>query len=290
MSTIAPNADSLQRFIFEDADIRGEITHLNQSFNTIMQQHNYPQPVQLLLGEALSTAVLLCATLKFKGQLTLQFQSDGIIKMLVAKCNDLFEIRGLAQFDIEALAKDMSSTELLGEGQLVVTIQSDERPEPYQSIIPLEKQGIARSVELYFAQSEQLATKLWLAVSPDHAVGMLLQLLPERSSREREHFWEYAVKLGETIKNNELLELDNLTILRRLYHEEDIRLFEPHTIQFKCNCNRSKMANAVRLLGKTDAEELLSDKQYINVTCEFCNSHYNFDKVDVAEIFYEEKK
>ena len=277
--------DSLQRFLFEHADIRGAIVHLNTSLQTIMQQHQYPEPIQHLLSEALVTSALLCATIKFEGHLTLQFQSNGVLRLLIASCDNNFDIRGLAQFDADKLeATDPEA--LLGEGTLVVTLQGDDNTQLYQSIIPLNNQGIAKSLEHYFAQSEQLSTRIWLAVNEDSAAGVLLQLLPEQSSRERENFWELAVKLGETLTDGELLQLDNITLLRRLYFDQDLRLFEPKAINFLCTCTKQRMENAIQLLGQEDAETLLQERHAIEVTCEFCSQHYLFDQIDVAAIFH----
>ncbi|MGE3919562.1 MAG: Hsp33 family molecular chaperone HslO [Gammaproteobacteria bacterium] len=280
--------DCLQRFIFEHSDVRGEILRLNKSFKTITEQHYYPTLIRQLLGEALTTSILLTATIKFSGNLTLQFQTnnDRPVKLLVARCDQNFNIRGLVQFN-ESLLKDIkTSTALLGEGQLVVTISPDNSVQPYQSIIPLHDQGIAQSLENYFAQSEQLATRIWLASSENSCAGILLQLLPEKASREREFFWEHAVRIGETITPEELLTLPSETILHRLYHDQDIRLFDTQPIQFKCHCSKKGMENAIRTLGEQEAMLLIDEKQCITVTCEFCNSYYNFDKVDVANIFH----
>lgn len=279
--------DTLQRFIFEHSDVRGEIAHLNESFTTIIKQHNYPKPIHAVLGEALVASVLLCATIKFQGQLTLQFQSDGPLKLLVVKCNHQYHIRGVAQFDSEKVMANENPTSLLGYGQLVVTLQTLDQKNSYQSIIPLHKQGISHSLENYFAQSEQLATRVWLAVDDKSAAGILLQLLPKQTTRDRECFWEHAVKLGETLKEDELLHLDNETILKRLYHDQDIRLFPAQSIQFLCTCNKLRMENAIRILGQDEAQSILSQKQLIIVTCEFCNHQFSFDKIDIAAIFHE---
>jgi len=280
--------DCIQRFIFEHADIRGEIVRLNKSFETITKQHDYPKVIHQLLGEALTTSLLLTATIKFSGTLTLQFQTDSEkpVKLLVARCDQDFNIRGLAQFNKALLKDKKTSAELLGDGQLVVTISQNNSVQPYQSIIALHHQGIAQSLENYFAQSEQLATRIWLASSEQSCAGILLQLLPEKTTRERELFWEHAVRIGETITSEELLTLSNETILHRLYHDQDIRLFDTQPLQFKCHCSKARMENAIQTLGEQEAKLMLTEKQYITVTCEFCNSYFNFDKVDVATIFH----
>lgn len=276
--------DTIQRFIFDKADIRGEIVHLHASYRAIMEQHAYPPIIQQILGQCLVAATLLTSIIKFKGELTLQFQGDGPVKLLVAKCTDDFNLRGLCQWSEDLLASD-NHENLLGDGKLIVTVQGHTLPKPYQSIIPLNNHSIAKSLEDYFAQSEQLSTRIWLAVDEFNAAGMLLQLLPEKTHFDREIFWEHAVKLGETITDEELLTLSNPIILHRLYHLEDLRLFDPDNVKFNCSCNLTKMENAVRTLGQTESEEILQEKQVIVITCEYCNHEFQFDKVDVAKIF-----
>lgn len=280
------NQDSIQRFIFEKTDIRGEIVRLDKSFQTIMQQHHYPKSIFGILGQTLLASVLMSAALKYQGQFTVQFQSDAAIKLLVAKCTQDFYIRGLAQFDETLLASQRS---LLSGGQMVVTVEADNVVKPYQSVIPLTEESIASNLENYFSQSVQIPTKIWLSVNDQRAVGMLLQLLPRQTQtiEEREMFWQHAVKLGETITEHELLSLDNNTILHRLYHAEEVRIFEPHSIQFRCHCSKARMDNVIRMLGKQETDEIFATKQVIDITCEYCNSKYSYDRIDVAAILHQ---
>lgn len=277
--------DSLQRFVFEHTPIRGEIVHLHTSYLTIMQQHAYPPVIRKLLAETLLATVLLSATIKFKGELTIQFSGDEPIQMMVAKCDDKLHIRGLARF-AETLSDDDYRT-AFARGKLVVTVQQ-EGAKAYQSIIAIDQQSIAQSIELYFAKSEQIPTKILLAHTAEGAAGLLLQLMPEQSTESREHFWEYVTTIGETIKNEELLTLDNVALLHRCYHPDDIRLFAPEPIFFRCRCTPERIENALRLAGKEEAEEILRHQPIVEVTCEFCNRHYEYDKVDIARIFHVE--
>lgn len=280
------NQDSIQQFIFEKTDIRGEIVRLDNSFQTIMQQHHYPESIFGILGQTLVASVLMSAALKFEGQFTVQFQSDTAIKLLVAKCTQDFYIRGLAQYDETLLA---TQQHLLAGGQMVVTVEPDNAVKPYQSIIPLTEESIANNLENYFSQSVQIPTRIWLAVDNQRAVGMLLQLLPRQTQtvEERENFWQHAVKLGETITEQELLSLDNKTILHRLYHAEEVRVFEPQSIQFRCQCSKARMDNVIRMLGKQEADDIFATKQVIDITCEYCNTKYSYDRIDVAAILHQ---
>ncbi len=277
--------DSLQRFIFDHTDIRGEIVRLDKSFQTIMQQHHYPETIFNILGQTLAASVLMSAALKFKGQFTVQFQSGTAIKLLVAKCTQDFFIRGLAQYDEALLGTEKT---LFTGGQLVVTVEPDDAVKPYQSIIPLTAEHISDNLENYFGQSVQIPTKLWLAVNSERAVGMLLQLLPSQTQtiEERETFWQHAVKLGETITDTELLTLDNETILHRLYHAENVRIFTADPISFRCNCSKKRMDNVIKMLGKKETDEIFETKQVIDITCEYCNSVYTYDRIDVAALLH----
>ena len=281
--------DTLQRFIFEKTDIRGEIIRLGDSFKAIMQQHHYPRAIFDILGQTLAATVLLSATLKYKGQLTVQFQSDGDVKLLVAKCNQNYEIRGLAQYNEHMTSTNKPHKPLFIGGHLVITVEPDNKVNPYQSIVPLTEPGIAANLENYFGQSVQIPTKIWLAVNEIRAVGMLLQLLPSQTQtiEERENFWRHAVQLGDTIKDDELLSLDNETILHRLYHEEDIRLYEAEHVQFKCQCSQERMNNVIKMLGKNETDDIFKTRQVIDITCEYCNTVYSFDRIDVAAILHD---
>jgi molecular chaperone Hsp33 len=276
--------DSIQRFIFEDNDVRGECVSVDDTLSAIFSKQQYPTCIKTLLAEAVLSATLMASTIKFKGQLTLQFKSAKSLSLLLVKCSESYQIRALAQFDEKATSEELLHS--LDGGVIVVTVQADNKTKPYQSIVPF-RLSIAESLEFYFAQSEQLPSRFWFAVSETKASGMLLQLLPAGTDSEaREFFWEHANKLAETIRDEELLSLDNQTFLYRLYHEEKIRLFDSKPIGFFCPCSRNKMLEAVRTLGEEEAIEHFKAHKSINVTCEFCQQHYAFDKVDVSYLFH----
>lgn len=279
--------DSIQRFFFEHEDVRGQVVHLHDAYQTIMTQHAYPAHIRKILGESLLAAVMMANTIKFKGDLTIQFQSKGPLKTIVAKCTHDNHIRGFVDWDHSASAEAISQN--LGQGQLVVTIMQAGQ-KPYQSIVPLENHTVTEALEFYFAQTEQLSTRIWCAVTEDSASGMMLQIIPQSSGpsspEKRELFWEHATKLGETITSEELLTLENQTILHRLFHEEDVRLFEANAIAFQCSCDLDRMKNAIRMLGEADAMALLSTHKEISIACEYCNAQYAFNQAEVQAIFH----
>ena len=275
--------DNIQRFIFEHADIRGEIVHLNQTYQTITNQSNYPLPIQALIGQACLAAVLLTDSIKFQGQLTLQFKGNSDIPLLIVKCDHNFNLRALAKFNPDA--SESHYKKAFADGILAITIEQNNQVKAYQSIVPIIGESLSQSLEHYFAQSEQISTKVFLGTTANQACGMLLQLMPGENGEKREEFWEYAVKIGETITLDELTSLENEAILYRLYHETELRLFERKPIQFLCACSKEKMQQIIYSLGIDEAKQLLKEQNTIQITCDFCHTQYEFDAIDVELIF-----
>lgn len=276
--------DTLQRFIFEHANIRGEIVHIENTFQTIMNQRDYPPMVKNLLGEAIVSCLLLASSIKFEGSLNLQFQGDARLPLLLVQCDHLLNIRAFAKFT-EGLEIIDYATAFL-QGQMVLTISQDNQTQVYQSMVPIQATSMSENLMTYFAQSEQVASRVWLAVNDQMAAGMLLQLMPGQDTLQREQFWEYAVQLGQTVSEEELLNLDNQTLLYRLYNETEIRLFDTRTTRFKCRCNQEKMKQVVKTLGEEDANALLKEQGVIEISCDFCNQKYNFDAIDITLMFH----
>lgn len=272
--------NSLQRFLFEHASIRGNIVHLDSVYQTITHQRDYPPLIQKILGEALMSCVLLVGGIKFEGEVSLQFQGDERFSMLLVQCDHLLQIRGYAK--IKENLKDADYTEAFLQGTLVINLTPHHQTQTYQSMVPLMSLEMSDNLMHYFAQSEQLPTKVWFAHNEQGVAGILLQLMPGQDSLQKEHFWEYAVHIGATITEKELLSLDNATLLHRLYHETELRLYPEKPIQFKCRCNHDKMKQVIGILGEAEAQALLKEKGQIDIRCEFCNVNYTFDSIDVA--------
>lgn len=278
--------DTLQRFLFENASVRGEIVHLEDSFTAIMQQHHYPPLIQKILGEMLVAACLLSATIKLKGRITVQFQGKNKVKLLLVQSNHDLQIRGLAQWQGELTEDELLMH--LKEGVLAIMIDPDvEGGQRYQGIVAWEGDSLAQSLEGYFNNSEQLPSRLWLAVNEKRAAGLLIQMLPEESNPKEmtdQPDWEHISHLTGTVTADELLNLDNAVLLHRLYVQEDVRVFSPAPVIFRCTCSMVRSENALRLLSEEEIEQELRDKQALVVTCEFCNKEYRFDRVDIARI------
>lgn len=281
------NNDCIQRFLFDDTNVKGQIIHLDNVLKQIYANHNYPLAIKKLLSEGLLCALLMSSTLKYKGQLTLQFQSKKALSLLLIKCNHLFEVRALAQFKPEL--DDDFYCQALNDGSLIVTIESDNVVKPYQSIVPLQG-SIHKSIEHYFEQSEQLPTKFFLASTQNKAAGLMLQQMPTEPTNNSsiDNSWQHLLTLSNTIQQDELLTLDNETLLYRLFHKDKCRIFEANPVQFVCPCTKAKMLETIKLLGQEEAMAILSTHRAINVKCEFCLENYAFEKNDISYLFQQQ--
>jgi molecular chaperone Hsp33 len=278
-------SDLLHRYIFEKLDVRGELVQIDQTFNDIIAGHNYPQAVQTLLGELLVATSLLTATLKFEGDIAVQLQGDGPVKYAVINGDHQQNMRGVARLQGEVTGTTVP--ELMGKGYMVITI-TPIKGERYQGIVPLTSESLAACLEDYFTQSEQLKTRLWFATSTGgervKAAGLFLQVLPVNKEKSEEDF-VHLEALSNTIKDEELLDLDAQTVLTRLYHEDNPQLFEPQAINFVCGCSREKTINALVNVGE---EALLADLEKqgeINISCHYCLKNYVFNEADIKAIF-----
>jgi len=282
---MSQTADQLNRFIFDKADIRGEIVQINQSWQAILANHSYPKIIREYLGEVIAASVLLSATLKFEGSLTIQANGDGALTLMVVECSNDFGIRGVAKYQ-HPFPDENDLKVLLGSGTLVITIEQANNNERYQGVVALDGDSIAEFLETYLRRSEQLETRLFLAADEQAAGGLLLQQLP--GNREENDNWDRITHLGSTIKGDELLGLDTKNILHRLYHEEDIRLFNAKPVYFKCTCSRKKVTRMLRSISQQEAAEIIKEQGNISVDCEFCGKAYRFDEIDIAEIYSEQ--
>lgn len=283
-----PQPDSLQRFIFDKAQIRGELVHLDESWRSVIDRHDYPEKLRDYMGELTAAAVLLTATLKLKGSLILQIMGKGAIKLLVVECSGDMKLRATAKWSGD-LAQG-SFSELVGEGQFVITLDPKDGGQTYQGIVELDGASVAEVLQNYMSRSEQLDTHMCLAADGQHAAGLLLQKLPdldEHSENYDPDTWQRAVILADTLKAEELLSLSSKTLIDRLYHEDDIRLFDAQKVEFACSCSRDNVARMLKMLGKEEVDSILAERDTIEVHCEFCNERYEFDKVDAEIMFVE---
>lgn len=284
--------DILRRFILDNANIRGEWVHLESTWHQLLERADYPPVIRNVLGEALSAAVLLSATVKHKGSLILQVRGDGPVHLLVVHATPQGEVRGLAQWS-EVPAEGSNLPEIFGKGHIAITLEAASNSERYQGIIALEGNTLTQALEQYFARSEQLPTRLWLTSDHNSCAGLLLQRLPEDKYASPEQIeaqaedWQRVSLLLDTLTAEELRDLPAEDLLYRLFHEETPRLFEPKSIKFDCNCSRQKIETMLHSLGEEEVQSILNEQGNISVTCEFCNATYVVDPVDAVRLFTE---
>jgi len=293
-----PTPDRVRRFIVENRPVRGHWVRLEKAWREVRAHREYPEAVRELLGQAVAASVLLAATLKFRGTLSLQLQGTGAVNLLVAQCTHDYRLRAVAQFD-EAAVTGLSSDgreaqtfrRLVGtDGRFAVTIEAEERSMRYQGIVPLAGGSLAESLEAYFASSEQLPTRVLLAADDERGAGVLVQKVPGRAADDEsdlQEIWEDTQRGFERLSSAELLECPVEELLNRGFATHDLRLFRGSPVQFECRCNPGRVASLLRALGREEIEDVLREQGAVTVTCEFCHRPYRFEAEDVAALFSE---
>jgi molecular chaperone Hsp33 len=303
-------SDALYKFLLdgevpERSPVRGEIVSLDSTWRQMRQLHDYPEPVMRTLGELVAASALLTANLKFSGALIMQIHGDGPVPLLVVECNADMTMRATASIAPDAkISADVTFAELMntgGKGRFAITLDPKDRSQgqqPYQGIVPLEGDSVAAVLGNYMLRSEQLDTQLWLAADSHRATGMLLQRLPLPGGAEHQspsavaleiesalETWQRGLAFANTLEKDELLKTDPETLMRRLFWEETLRIFEPMRCSFLCGCSRERVAAMLITLGRGEVEETLAEEGTVHVKCDFCNRSYDFDSVDCAQLF-----
>ncbi|MCL1147801.1 Hsp33 family molecular chaperone HslO [Shewanella sp. 10N.261.52.F9] len=275
------NKDNLYRYLFENASVRGELVQLESSYQEVIAAHEYPLAIQKVLGELMASTSLLTATLKFSGDISIQLQGDGPVSLAVINGNNLQQLRGVSRWEGE-IADDASLQQMFGKGYMVITLTPNDG-ERYQGVVGLEKDTLAECLEDYFHQSEQLPTKIKLFADTKQAAGMFLQVLPTDGNHNEE--FDHLSILTETVKQEELFTLEAEEVLHRLYHEEEVRLYEPVAVTFKCTCSKERSAKAIRTVSKEEVDAIIAELGKVEMGCEYCNSKYIFDSIDIEAIY-----
>ena len=282
--------NTLHRYLFEDLSVRGELVQLDDAYQQIISSKEYPKAVQNLLGELLVATTLLTATLKFEGSITLQLQGDGPVSLVVINGDNDQKVRGVARFDGE-ISDDATLHQLMGKGYLVITIAPKDG-ERYQGVVALDGKDLAACFEGYFERSEQLKTRLWLRLGEfegkPHAAGMLLQVMPDGTGSADD--FEHLEQLTDTIKNEELFGLEAEDVLYRLYNQDKVQLFEPQNVEFFCGCSRERSAGAIVTIERAEVDDIVKTEGKVSLHCDYCGTSYDFDSIDVANIFEEATK
>lgn len=275
-------SDLLHRFIFENTPIRGNLVNISRTYTSAVQHQNLPPVLRSALGELMAASALLAATIKMKGAMVLQIQSNGPLKLLVVECTDDLNMRATAKWSGDL--GNLEFIDLIGDGQFVITLDPRTGSQAYQGIVPLEGSSISEILQNYMQRSEQIETRIWLGSDEESAAGMLLQKLPDQPEQDLDA-WNRVIYLAETITQKELLGLSAETLLRRLFAEEDVRLFEPQPIKFHCGCSRVSVMSMLRMLGQEEVQSIIEEQGNIQVHCDFCNAEYHFDRIDAEQLF-----
>ncbi|WP_348945493.1 Hsp33 family molecular chaperone HslO [Chitinibacter sp. FCG-7] len=278
--------DVLERFLFEKAPVRGELVKLDATYKEVLARHNYPLVLQSRLGELMAAGALLSAMLKFDGTLVMQMHGTGALQLLVVEVTSQNTLRATARWDADKIGsfdEQTSVAELLGRGRFMITIDPTVG-EAYQGVVGMEVgQSVAQIIEHYMTHSEQLDTRLWLACDNGIAAGMMLQKMPAQD--DLENTWEHLVTLADTVKNEELLELEPRETLYRLFHEDSARVFDPATPRFACTCSRERVGGMIKLMERHEVDEVLAERGHVHVVCDFCGKEYTFDPVDIGVLY-----
>jgi len=293
--------DLVQPFRIDPFALRGRLVRLGPTVDRILSQHDYPEPVAAILGEAIALAVALAGALKYDGIFTLQTKSDGPVRLIVADVSTEGAVRGYAQYDAKRLheiglrpGQSPSVPQLIGGGYIAFTVDQGEDTERYQGIVELVGANLAECAQHYFRQSEQIQAGIKLSAArsgPDgtwRAGGLMLQRVPPEGGRrviadDVEDGWRRAMVLMSSATSAELVdpELPPRRLLFRLFHEEQVRVFRTHPLEARCRCSRERIARILRAFPIEDIEDMQKD-EVTTVTCEFCNTRYEFAPEEFA--------
>ena len=274
--------NSVQRFLFDDLDIRGAVVHLSTVWQQLLTNRHYPAPVVELLGQMSITTLLLADNLKQPGRLTIQLRGDGPVTLLVIDCDETLNLRCMAQHgeNIEAA----SLIDLLGKGQLMISLDMPSMREPYQSIVPIVGNSIAEVFEHYLTHSEQLASRFFLTALATGAAGLFVQRMPVAEQRDTDG-WARIEALASTVKPTELLDLPSEDLLTRLFHQETVRLFDARPVTHIVPENREKIGTMLLSLGREEVYGVLKERGAITIRDDLGNREYRFEKADIDELF-----
>lgn len=274
--------DCVNRFLLDDLDIGGAVVRLGPVWQAMLAGRDYPPAVIGVLGEMTATTLLLGGKLKQPGRLTIQLRGDGAVSLLVIDCDEQLQIRGMARCEKDP--GEGSARALLGQGQLLMSLDMPSMREPYQSIVPLDGDSIAEIFEHYFRQSDQQPARFFLAASSAGVAGLFLQKLPNADQRDADG-WARIEALAATVTAEELLALPAETLLQRLFRAETLRLFPARPVAWNCPEDWEKVRALLRSLGRDDVYAALRESGEIVIRDDICNREYRFDALTIEELF-----
>ncbi|AHG63551.1 Hsp33 family molecular chaperone HslO [Advenella mimigardefordensis] len=289
--------DQLQKYLLDDRSTRIQTVDLTDTWHTGLAHQSYPPVVRDLLGELCAASVLLASNIKFDGSLVLQLQGDGALALIVVECQSDLSLRATVQLRQEFVVPDNATFQSLlngnGNGRFIVILDPADRQEgqqPYQGVVPMEGDSVAKVLEHYMKQSEQLDTHIWLAANEQRATGLLLQRLPDHGGTAEDaeahrESWQRAGILAQTLTQDEMLSASPETLIHRLFWEEPLLTFEPQPVRWFCPCTRERVGNMLKMLGRAEIESILSEQEKVDIACNFCGKPYTFDAIDCARLF-----
>lgn len=283
--------DATRRFVIGQGAVRGEYVRLGESWRSILGRRAYPEAVISLLGECLAASALFTSTVKMlqsDGRLTLQIQGGRPVSLVVAECRADGTMRAMARFDAQTpLANGLPLTTLARGASCALTIDPGGDYDSYQSLVPLEGASVAHALDAYMARSEQIESQFALAADGDVCAGLLVQKVPQQGGRADgdadPDAWNRIRTLASSLTRAELLELGDIEILHRLFHQEEVRLLPEKPVRFACSCTKERVASVLRALGRDEIQGLLADRRTIEVDCDFCGERYTFSAEEAWE-------
>jgi molecular chaperone Hsp33 len=275
--------DYVQRFLFENLDIRGRLVCLTGAWQRMLDGRGYPEDIAALLGHTTALNVLLGANQKGSGRVTLQVQGSGPVKLLVADCTAELRIRGMASYQ-QPESRVPSERSLLGNGRLSVTLEDLKSGQLYQSLVPLEGETLEQIFEHYLAQSEQATAFLRLKADGGAVCGLLLEKLPKADARDPDG-WNRVCHLAETLQLDETRDVQPYDLLTRIFPEELMRVFRLYAVEYHCPYDETKVKDMLLGLGRQEVESILAEKGEVVIRNEMCNHEYRFDARAIAELF-----
>jgi molecular chaperone Hsp33 len=286
--------DIARRFSFDDLDARGCYVRLTEVVEDIQNTHHYPPALAKLLNEFAVSAVLLRDSVKLDGSLTIQYRAvsrepNNAVKMIIADCSYEYGVRAVCEFDSDNFKADVDKIdlrELNKTATLTITISPKEGRQ-YQGVVAIEAPTLAACLQDYFLRSEQLPSQFEILADENQVVGMSVHAMPEQDSEivaTLKDDWNRLTILLDTLTDDEFRELDEQSLLTRLFHEENCRLHEVKQVQFSCDCSRERSEGAIRSLGKSEVESLIAEQETITIDCHFCFQKYEFNQQDMQKI------
>lgn len=273
-------ADNITPFVFDSLPVRGALIRLSRAWRRMLRDHDYDYLVRETLGHAAAATGLIANSLKFDGAITLQIQGGGGLRMLVMQCTSELELRGMASTD-EAAPAD-SFGDLVRDAHCAITVDSGDRP--YQGIVEMERSSLADSLENYFARSVQVPSHVALVSNESLSGGILLQQMPGQRGLGDDD-WRRLGYMAATLQTGDFEPADGLALVGKLFAEDDVRVFEPRPVVFRCRCSRGRTEEVLRMLGEAESREVLAERGRVLVTCEYCGRRREFDSIDISRLF-----